>query len=190
MQEVYRFIRDVMLRGQAPPSVREIQAALGFRSTSTVHFYLKQLESQGLIRRNERASRGIELVANPLRAVAEVPLVGRVTAGQPTLAQEEVAEVLLVPRGFAGEDAFALTVRGDSMIGAGILDGDTVVVDRGARVEDGDIVVALLDDEATVKRLFREGDSLRLQPENPAYPPVRSSTAQILGRVVALFRRY
>jgi repressor LexA len=189
-QEVYRYLREVLLRGGRPPSVRELQVALGFKSTSTVHFYLKQLEREGLIRRNERASRGIELADNPLSDLTPVPVVGLVTAGRPILAEENRLATLLLPRPFASEETFALRVQGDSMIGAGILDGDTVVVAQGMDVRDGDIVVALIGDEATVKTFRRQGDVIRLEAANPLYPPIEGRDISVLGKVVALLRRY
>lgn len=189
--EVYRYLRTVLRQRSTPPSVREIQSALGFRSTSTVHFYLKKLEEEGRIRRNERASRSIELVLHPFSQVAEVPLLGGVKAGPPNLAEEAIEETLLLPRLLAAEgDCFALRVEGDSMNGAGILAGDIVVVARQATVRDGDIAVVLLGEEATVKRVYRRPAGLLLQPENPDYEPIIRPDAQILGRVVGLVRRY
>jgi repressor LexA len=189
-QEIYAYVRERLLRGDAPPTVREIQAALGYRSPSVVHAYLKQLEAAGLIRRSRHRSRGITVTDGPLGGLHRIPLLGRVPAGPPALATEVWDETFALPAGWATSDAFALRVRGDSMTGAGILDGDVVVVARDLPIRDGDIVVALIGDEATVKRYYREADAVRLEPANPAYPPIRSSEALLLGRVTTLLRRY
>ncbi|MEA4882238.1 MAG: transcriptional repressor LexA [Clostridia bacterium] len=179
-----------------PPSVREIGLAVGLRSSSTVHGYLASLENKGYIRRDPSKPRAIEVLMDsdqlppPTREVSNVPVVGRVTAGHPILAVENIDEYFPLPRSFAGEDdVFMLRVSGESMIGAGILDSDYVIVRKQPSAADGDIVVALIDDEATVKRFFRDDDQVRLQPENPAYSPIITNRAVLLGKVVGLVRR-
>lgn len=191
-QQVLNFIKSSIQRRGYPPSVREIGEALGIKSTSTVHAYLSRLERKGYIRRDPSKPRAIGVVDEPPTGprAAVVPLVGRVTAGQPILALQNIEDVFPVPAHLVPDgEAFALRVRGDSMVGAGILDGDYVIVRRQSVAENGDIVVALLDDEATVKRFYRERDRIRLQPENPKHQPIYARHVRILGKVVALLRR-
>ena len=191
-REILHYIKASIRERGYPPSVREICEAVGLRSTSTVHAYLARLEQKGYIRRDPTKPRAIEVLdeADARARTVTVPLVGQVTAGQPILAVENIEDVLPLPAELVPEgEVFALRVRGDSMIGAGILDGDYVIVRRQEAAENGDIVVALLDEEATVKRFFRERDCIRLQPENPAMEPIRVREARILGKVVALLRR-
>ncbi|WP_413084582.1 transcriptional repressor LexA [Thermaerobacter composti] len=191
-REILEFIKASVRERGYPPSVREIGEAVGLKSTSTVHTYLAQLERKGYIRRDPTKPRAIEVRGEAgvrTRTVA-VPLVGQVTAGRPILAVENIEDVLPLPSDLLPEgEVFALRIRGDSMIGAGILDGDYVIVRRQDTAENGDIVVALLDDEATVKRFYRERDGIRLQPENPAMEPIRVRDVRVLGKVVALLRR-
>lgn len=191
LEFIERAVRD---RGY-PPTVREIGDAVGLTSSSSVHSQLANLERKGLLRRDPTKPRAI--VAEPdaprPRGIV-VPLLGRIAAGAPVLADENVEEYLTVPIGFAdGVDHFALRVEGESMIGAGILDGDVVVVRRQDDVDDGDIVAALLpgpaEHEATVKRLRREGGRTMLVPENPALSPFEMTEGRILGRVVAVLRK-
>jgi repressor LexA len=176
-----------------PPSVREIGQAAGLKSSSTVHYYLKRLEEKGLIRRDPTKPRALELREHTLpvnQPIRMIPLLGRVAAGEPILAVEFQEDVFPLPASFTGEgEFFMLTVRGDSMIEAGILDGDLVVVRRQSSADNGDIVVALVEDEATVKRFFREDDHIRLQPENKAMSPIRVKNPLILGKVVGLLRK-
>lgn len=179
-----------------PPSVREIGQAVGLRSSSTVHGYLERLEAKGYIRRDPTKPRAIEVILGDdnlprsLRDVVSVPLVGRVTAGQPILAVENIDEYYPLPKSFvADSEVFLLKVSGDSMMGAGILDGDMVIVRRQANASNGDIVVALLDDEATVKRFHKADGHIRLEPENPAFKPIITSDAALVGKVVGLIRR-
>lgn len=173
-----------------PPSVRELQRACGLKSPSSVHYHLKKLEAQGAIARNPQTSRSIVLAGRPVQSVS-VPLVGQVRAGQPVLAEENLLDRLSVPEDLTrGEGSFALKVHGDSMIGAGILDGDTVILTPTPTVESGAIAVVLVDGEATVKRVFHERGALRLQPENPSYPPILTRNASVVGRVVGLLRHY
>lgn len=190
---IHRTVRE---RGY-PPTVREIGDAVGLTSSSSVHAQLANLERRGLLKRAPTKPRAMELQGARGRrrdGGVSVPLVGRISAGAPTLAAEEVENYLTVPSGFATEeDHFALTVRGESMIGAGILDGDVVVVRRQESADEGDIVAALLDreaeDEATVKRLHRDGRRLELVPENPALSPIPFDSGRIVGKVVAVLRK-
>ncbi|PZN10227.1 MAG: repressor LexA [Bacillota bacterium] len=191
-RQILEYIKTCIRERGYPPSVREIGEAVGLKSTSTVHAYLSRLEQKGFIRRDPTKPRAIEVIDEAIarsRTVA-VPLVGQVTAGQPILAVENIEDVLPLPAGLVPDsEVFALRIRGNSMIGAGILDGDYAIVRRQDTAENGDIVVALIDDEATVKRFFREHDRIRLQPENPAMEPIYVREARILGKVVALLRR-
>lgn len=195
-REILEYIkREIRTRGY-PPSVREIGEAIGLSSSSTVHGHLARLEEKGFIRRDPTKPRAIE-VCDPDRAlpyyagrVIDVPLVGRVTAGQPILAVENIEETLPLPAEFVrDENSFLLVVRGESMIEAGILDGDYVLVRQQEFAHNGDIVVALIDDEATVKRFYKESGHIRLQPANRYMDPIIVSDVRILGKVVGLFRR-
>lgn len=186
--------KNVRLKGY-PPSVREIGAAVGLKSSSTVHGYLKRLEEKGYIRRDPTKPRAVELVGGPDRPgdddINMVPVLGRVAAGQPILAAENRDFTLPLPSSFFGDgEFFMLKVRGDSMIDAGIHEGDLVVVRRQPSASNGDIVVALIEDEATVKRFFRENSHIRLQPENRALNPIITRDVSVLGKVVGLLRRY
>ena len=183
---VLEVVRDAIDHGLAP-SVREICARLGMKSTSTAHRYLKSLEEKGCIEREGNLNRAIRL---PRGEVTRVPLVGTVTAGQPILAVESIEAYIPVPIHGDAKDLFALRVRGSSMIKAAILDGDIVIARRRDDASDGDIVVALIDDEATVKRFFREKNRCRLQPENDAMAPIYTDHVTILGHVVALIREF
>ncbi|HEX6988132.1 MAG TPA: transcriptional repressor LexA [Bacillota bacterium] len=197
-RQIYEFIKKQMRSRGYPPSVREIGEAVGLRSSSTVHGHLSRLEEKGYIRRDPTKPRAIEIVGEHLfptptlddRRVVHVPLVGQVTAGQPILAVENIEDHLPFSRDLVGDDdVFMLRVRGDSMIEAGILDGDHVIVRRQETALNGDIVVALLEDEATVKRFYRENDHVRLQPENRFMEPIIARDVRILGKVIGLFRR-
>ncbi len=201
---IYDFICSYSEEHGYPPSVREIGAAVGLASPSTVHMHLKALEEQGLIRRDSKKPRTIEVVskqdaddaehlASPsedvARNVISLPLVGRVAAGVPILAEQNVEETLSLPISLVGgSSSFVLRVRGDSMINAGIFDGDYIVVKEQHDARDGEIVVALIDDSATVKTFYRERDRIRLQPENDAMEPIYVKNPTILGRVTALVR--
>ena len=185
--------RNVTEKGY-PPSVREIGEAMGFSSSSTVHGYLKRLENRGYLRRDGNKTRAIEVLdpdghKNSAELV-NIPLLGRVAAGLPLLAEENLEDTFTLPAFFAGAgDFFMLTVKGDSMIEAGILDGDMVLVRQQPSAENGDIVVALLGEEATVKRYFKEKNRIRLQPENKTFEPIYSKDAKLLGKVTGLLRR-
>lgn len=188
-QKVYDYLKGRMEDG-LPPTVREICRATGLRSTSSVHAHLKALEEKGLITRDKGLNRAIHLAGE--QPTVQVPILGRVAAGPPILAVEEVEGYLpYSPVRRAGDETyFALRVKGESMRDAGILDGDVVIALKTSTALDGEIVVALIEDEATVKRLFREKDRVRLQPENPAFEPIYSREAQVLGKVVAVYRFY
>lgn len=187
--KILAFIRDEIQHKGYPPSVREICQAVGFKSTSSVHAHLRELEREGLLRRDATKPRAMELTDHPKGRV--VPLVGRVTAGIPILAQENIEEEIVLPQEMVrGEDVFALRVEGESMIEAGILNGDVVVVRKQDAAVNGEIVVAMIEDEATVKRIFYEDHRVRLQPENRTMDPIYADEVTVLGRVVALFREF
>ena len=201
-QEIFDFIKRYSAKYGYPPTVRDIGKAVGLASSSTVHAHLANLEKLGLLRRDPTKPRAIELldrVGREVDAVVEnvrqfvagpgLPVVGHVAAGAPILAEENIEEYVQVPPVAGGETGeYILRVRGESMRDIGMLDGDFVVVQRQDTAQDGDIVVALVGEEATVKRFFRESDHVRLQPENTTMEPIRSREVQIMGRVVGLFR--
>ena len=194
-QEIFDFIKRYSARHGYPPTVRDIGKAVGLASSSTVHQHLANLERVGLIKRDPSKPRAIELLD---RAVHEVrravrpeglPLLGAVAAGAPMLAEENIEDYVSVPAAAGGEDgAYLLRVRGESMKNVGIIEGDLVVVRPQDSAQDGDIVVALVGEDATVKRYFREPDHIRLQPENDEMEPIRSRDVRILGRVVGVMR--
>jgi repressor LexA len=204
-QEIFDFIKRYSAKYGYPPTVRDIGKAVGLASSSTVHAHLANLERLGMLRRDPTKPRAIELldrvrgdVGGAVETVAEnvrnlvrpgLPLVGHVAAGQPILAEENIEDYVPVP-GLAGgeEGEYVLRVRGESMKDVGILEGDYVVVRPQETATDGDIVVALVGEEATVKRFYREADHVRLQPENVTMEPIRSKDVRVLGRVVGLFR--
>ena len=203
---IYDFIRTYSTEHGYPPSVREIGAAVGLASPSTVHMHLKVLEEHGLIRRDSKKPRTIEVVDKqassadeqvPQASVSQdvdrnlisLPLVGRVAAGTPILAEQNVEETRTLPTSSGGDaSSFVLRVRGESMINAGIFDGDYIVVKEQHDAHNGEIVVALIDDSATVKTFYRERDRVRLQPENDSMDPIYVDDPVILGRVTALIR--
>ena len=185
-QKVYDFLRQEASTG-VPPTVREICAGTGLRSTSTVHAHLKTLERLGYISREAGLNRSIRVEGET--PAAQVPVLGKVTAGMPILAVEDIEGYIPFPKK-EGKELFALHVSGLSMRDAGILDGDYVVAERTSTADDGEIVVAMIDDEATVKRLYREKDRVRLQPENPDFQPIYSDHASVLGTVIAVMRYY
>jgi len=199
-QEIWKFLTDYVDEHGYPPTVREIGEAVGLASPSTVHAHLANLERAGLIKRDPTKPRALELRRDPKPETARaedvhrLPLLGEIAAGGPLLAEQNVEEYLAVPEPLArGGEEFLLRVKGDSMINAGILEGDLVVVRRQQDAKDGDIVVALAGadetaDEATVKRFFRENGRIRLQPENDALEPIYTEYVQILGKVTGVFR--
>jgi repressor LexA len=193
--QILDFIRDVTRQRNYPPSVREIGLAVGLSSSSTVHNHLNHLERRGLIRRDPTKSRTVQLVeaAGPRDAEGagvSLPIVGNVAAGQPILAEQNIEDRLLMSPELAQDGWFALRVRGDSMINAGILDGDLVIVKPGQDAPDGTIIVALIGDEATVKRLQRRGGRVQLIAENPDYPPIEPEEASMVGTVRGVVRTY
>jgi len=195
-QEIFDFIKRYSAKYGYPPTVRDIGKAVGLASSSTVHAHLANLEKVGLLRRDPSKPRAIEMLDKAVDGMKSIvkpgglPLVGQVAAGSPVLAEENIEEYIDVP-GVAGGDEgeYLLRVRGDSMKDAGIIEGDFVVVRPQETATNGDIVVALVGEEATVKRYFREADHIRLQPENDALEPIRSKDVRVLGRVVGLLRR-
>jgi repressor LexA len=195
-QEIFDFIKKYSSRHGYPPTVRDIGKAVGLTSSSTVHAHLANLERVGLLRRDPSKPRAIEMLDRAVDGVKNIvrpnglPLVGQVAAGQPILAEENIEDYVQVPELAGGEEGeFILRVRGESMINAGILEGDFVVVRPQETATDGDIVVAMVGEEATVKRFFIEDDHIRLQPENEAMEPIRSKDVRILGKVVGVFRK-
>ena len=193
-QEIFDFIKRYSEDNGYPPTVRDIGKAVGLASSSTVHAHLANLERIGLLRRDPTKPRAIELLDRAVDGVRSLvkpglPLVGQVAAGQPVLAEENIEDYVPTPGLAGGEDGdYLLRVRGDSMMNVGILDGDLVVVKRQDAADDGEIVVALVGEEATVKRYFRETDHIRLQPENDAMDPIRSRDVRVMGKVVGLMR--
>jgi repressor LexA len=193
-REILAFVQRYTEAHGYPPSVREIGQALGLTSSSTVHSHLSALEKKGYIRRDPSKPRALEVLRDerevPAKKVVPIPVVGRVTAGEPILAQQNIEDYLPLPADLVGGgECFLLHVRGDSMVGAGIYDGDLLLVRRQPTARNGDIVVARLEDEATVKRFYREADRVRLQPENPALEPIYTRDVVIEGVAVALIRR-
>ena len=195
-QEIFDFIKKYSTQHGYPPTVRDIGKAVGLASSSTVHAHLANLEKVGLLRRDPSKPRALELLDRAADAVKSVvpgkpsglPLVGQVAAGQPVLAEENIEEYLDLGA-LADDGDFVLTVKGESMKDAGILAGDQVVVRSQETADNGDIVVALTGEDATVKRFFREADHVRLQPENATMEPIRTREVRVLGRVVGVVRR-
>jgi repressor LexA len=199
-QEIFDFIGKYSAKYGYPPTVRDIGKAVGLASSSTVHAHLANLEKIGLLRRDPSKPRAIELLDRAVGSAVEsmrgmvggqgLPLLGSVAAGQPMLAEENIEEYVTVPElAGGGEGEYLLKIRGESMKEAGIIDGDYVVVHPQETARDGEVVVALLGEEATVKRFFRESDHIRLQPENETMQPIRTKEVKVLGRVVGLLRR-
>lgn len=194
-QAILDCIKNKIRENGFPPTVREICNEVGLRSTSTVHGYLARLEELGVIKRDPSSSRAIEVTEDMSwrkKKIVPTPIVGSVRAGEPVLADERIETVLPLPAELIGNQvSFILTVRGDSMIDAGIHEGDLLIVAQQNTAINGDIVVALVDGEdATVKRFYKEADHVRLQPENDAYEPILTKNVQILGKVVGLYRHY
>lgn len=183
-----------------PPSVREICQAVGFKSTSTVHAYIKKLEEEGLISKDATKPRALKIIDESERnlegyiadqEIDNIPVLGKITAGAPILAVENIEETFPIPVQYLENSAsFMLKVKGDSMINAGILDGDYILVKQQSTADNGDMVVALIDEEATVKTFYKEKGYYRLQPENPDYEPIIVQNLSILGKVIGLFRKY
>lgn len=202
-QQIYDFILSYQQEKGYPPSVREMASAVGLSSPSTVHAHLNALEEHGLIKRDSTKPRALELFKqdgspailakveeNPSRGTVTLPLIGRVAAGIPILAEQNVEDTFTLPSEIATESSsFVLEVHGDSMINAGIFNGDFIVVREQPNAMNGEIVVAMIDNEATVKTFYKERGRVRLQPENDAMEPIYASNPTILGKVVALMRR-
>lgn len=191
--EILEYIKSQILNKGYPPSVRDICEAVDLKSTSSVHSHLETLEKNGYIRRDPTKPRAIEIIDDNFnlvrREVVNVPIVGRVAAGQPILAVENVESYFPIPMEFMpNEQCFMLQVHGESMINIGIFDGDTILVEQRQTAQNGDIVVALIDDSATVKTFYQEADHIRLQPENDSMDPIIVSDCQILGKVFGVFR--
>ena len=192
-QEILEYIKSQILERGFPPAVREICEAVSLKSTSSVHSHLETLEKNGYIRRDLTKPRAIEILDDTFnltrREVVNVPLIGRVAAGEPLLAQENIENYFPVPMEFMpNEKTFMLSVRGESMINVGILDGDMVLVQQMQTASDGDIIVALVEDGATVKTFYKEKDTIRLQPENDSMEPIIVKEVVILGKVIGVFR--
>lgn len=190
-QQILDFIVVEVKSKGYPPSVREIGAAVGLSSSSTVHSHLLALEKKGLIKRDPSKPRALLLIdrkAEPDDNSVAVPLLGQVAAGQPILATENIVDNICWSKNLSSIPSFALSVKGDSMIDDGILDGDVVMVRQQSTAENGDTVVALIEDEATVKRFYLEPDRIRLEPANSGYSPIYTTEASILGKVVGLLR--
>ena len=198
-QSILQFIIDEIKSKGYPPSVREIGKAVGLKSPASVHSHLKTLEKLDYLRRDPSKPRAIEVIYNNDKdnktdnGMIHMPVVGKVTAGAPILAEENIEDYFPLPLSYlkvGNNDLFMLKVSGNSMIEAGIHDGDYVIAEKQSYAQNNDIVIALLDDEATVKRFFKEEDHIRLQPENPAYEPIISKNVKILGKVTGLFRKF
>lgn len=192
-KEILEFIKDQILTRGFPPSVRDICEAVHLKSTSSVHAHLETLEKNGYIRRDPTKPRAIEILDDTFnltrREVTNVPLVGRVAAGEPILAQENIENYFPIPvEMLPNNNTFMLTVKGESMINAGILDGDYVLVEEQHTASNGDMVVALIEDGATVKTFYKEEGVIRLQPENDFMDPIIVRNVQILGKVIGVFR--
>ena len=203
---ILKFIERQVKEEGYPPSVREICKAVGLNSTATVHGYLAKLKEKGYIKKEDKKGRTLKLIKSSSgkeieeekvekefysqKELVDVPLVGKVTAGVPILAVENVTDTFPIPIDFVGNsDCFMLTVRGESMIEAGILDGDYILVKRQSDARNGQIVVALIEDEATVKTFYKETDHIRLQPENQSMEPIIVPDCRILGKVIGVFRK-
>ena len=195
--DVLNYIKTEIAKRGYPPSIREICDAVGFKSTSTAHGYLSRLEEKGYIRRDATKPRAMEVLSNdPFshlsynKEIVNIPVIGRVTAGTPILAVENIEDVFPIAIDFVdNNDAFILIVKGDSMIEAGILDNDYVIVSQQPTATNGDIVVALIEDEVTIKRFYKEADHIRLQPENSLMEPIILKDVTILGKVIGTYRK-
>ncbi len=192
-EEILNFMKSEILNKGYPPSVREICAAVNLKSTSSVHSHLSSLEEKGYIHRDPTKPRAIEIVDDTFnltrREMANIPIIGTVAAGQPLLATENIEGYFPIPTEYlSNKSVFMLKVKGNSMINAGIFDGDTIIVEQQSTAGDGDIVVALIEDSATVKTFYKEKGHIRLQPENDSMEPIIVDDCQILGKVMGLLR--
>lgn len=192
--EIYEFIKTHIREKGYPPSVREICKGVGLSSTSTVHGHLARLEKKGMIRRDSTKPRTIEILKDPpiKKEMVSIPIIGKVTAGEPILAVENVEDTFPISLNFipSNKDLFMLNISGESMIEAGIMDGDLAIIEKTNYAANGDIVVALIDNEATIKRFFKEKDHIRLQPENKTMSPIIVEDCAIIGRLIGVFRKY
>jgi repressor LexA len=202
---ILKFIEKEVIANGYPPSVREIGKAVGLKSTATVHGYLSKLEEKGYIKKESQKGRTLKLLKGGManqtkieeekpvyngKEMVEVPVIGKITAGEPILAFENVTDTFPIPLDFVGNsESFMLVVRGESMIEAGILSGDYILVRKQNTVENGEIAVALIGEEATVKTFYKEKDHIRLQPENSTMDPIIVPTCEILGKVIGVFRK-
>jgi len=190
-QRILEFIEKYIEENNYAPSVREIGEAVDLKSTSTVHGHLNRLEKKGLLHREAMKPRTIDVTREEKMQMVRLPLLGKVAAGVPILAEENAEGYMQLPEAMVGSgEHFILEIRGDSMITAGIMNGDYVVVKRQSTAQNGEIVIAMIDDEATCKRYFKEPDRIRLQPENPRMRPFYARSVTILGKVVAVYRVY
>lgn len=193
-EAIYEFIKEQSREKGYPPSVREICNAVGLRSTSTVHGHLKKLEEKGFIRRDPTKPRAIEVLEHSIikKEMLDIPVVGTVTAGKPILAVENIEDTFALPIDYVKSDKqlFMLKIKGSSMIDAGILNGDMAIIEKTNSALNGEIIVALLDNEATIKRFFKEKDYIRLQPENKTMEPILVKQCEVIGKIVGLYRKY
>lgn len=192
-QEILEYIKDEILHKGYPPAVREICQAVNLKSTSSVHSHLETLEKNGYIRRDPTKPRAIEIMDDTFnlnrREMVNVPILGNVAAGEPLFAEENIEDYFPIPAEMVpNSEVFMLHVRGESMINVGILDGDNVLVQQQSTVKDGEMVVALVEDSATVKTFYKEDGYIRLQPENDTMEPIIVPDCQILGKVFGIFR--
>lgn len=192
--EIYEFLKLYTENKGYPPSVREICEAVSLKSTSTVHGHLKRLEKKGLIKRDATKPRALEIVElnGPKKEMINVPIVGKITAGLPILATENIEDTFPIPLEYIkhNRELFMLKVSGESMINKGINNGDFAIIEQGDSAENGEIVVALIDNEATIKTFYKEKDYIRLQPENDTMDPIIVHNCSILGKLVGLYRKY
>ena len=194
--EIYEFIKEQIIEKGYPPSVREICKGVGLSSTSSVHGHLSKLEKKGLIRRDSTKPRTIEILKEPIvpKEMVNIPILGKVTAGTPILAVENIEDTFPISLNFipSNKDLFMLKISGESMIDAGILDGDLAIIEKTNTAKNGEIVVALIDNEVTLKRFFKEDKHIRLQPENKNMDPIilQDDSVSIVGKLAGIFRRY
>lgn len=191
---ILNFIKKHVREKGYPPTVREICAAVGLSSTSTVHGHLERMEKKGLIKRDKTKTRAIEIVEDSFarKELINIPLIGTVTAGVPILAYENIEDTFSIPAGYvkSTKELFMLRIKGESMIEAGILNGDLAIIEKDNSAENGEIVIALIDNDATLKRFYKEKDHIRLQPENSSMDPIIVKDCTILGKLVGLYRKY
>ena len=190
-QEVYNYLEEFIYKNNYPPTIREIGEKLNLDSTSSVVYHLKKLENAGKIVRSENKNRAIELADKPIINSVSLPVLGTIAAGQPILAEENWSDKIIINEDFfMGSNLFVLKVQGDSMIEVGIFDGDYVVISKQSVARNGEIVACLIDNDATVKRFFKENGYFRLQPENSSMKPIYTDHVEILGKVVGLMRNH